>query len=39
MNSGSGLDPNSMGSLDPDPDPGGQKGPTKKEKKFSNSIF
>ncbi len=28
----SGLDPDSIGSVDPDPDPGGQKWPTKVEK-------
>jgi hypothetical protein len=30
----SGLDPDLIGSVDPDPDPGGQKWPTKVEKKF-----
>jgi hypothetical protein len=30
--SGSGLDPYSIGSVDPDPDPGGQKWPTKVDK-------
>ncbi len=30
--SGSGLDPYSIGPVDPDPDPGGQKLPTKVEK-------
>jgi hypothetical protein len=29
---GSGLDPNSIGPVDPDQDPGGQKWPTKVEK-------
>jgi hypothetical protein len=30
--SGSGLNPDSIGSVDPDPDPGGQKRPAKVEK-------
>jgi hypothetical protein len=37
--SGSGLDPDSMVSLDPDTDPGGKKRPTKKEKSNKFSIF
>jgi hypothetical protein len=32
--SGSVLDPYSIGSVDPDPDPGGQKRPTKIEKNW-----
>jgi hypothetical protein len=35
----SGLGPNSIGSVDPDPDPGGQKRPTKVEKNFYSSCF
>ncbi len=31
---GSELDPDSIGPVDPDPDPGGQKWPTKVEKKL-----
>jgi hypothetical protein len=34
----SGLNPDSMGSLDPDPDPGGQKWPRNTEKVI-NLIF
>jgi hypothetical protein len=33
------LDPDSMGSLDPDPDPAGQKLPTKVEKGEEISIL
>ncbi len=37
--SGSGLDPDSIGSVDPDPDPGGQKWPTEVDKKILKFIF
>jgi hypothetical protein len=33
------LDPDTIGSLDPDPDPGGQKLPTKVEKVLKISCF
>jgi hypothetical protein len=36
--SGSGLDPDSIRSVDPDPDPGGQKRPAK-VKKLRNCMF
>jgi hypothetical protein len=37
--SGSQLDPDSIGSVDPDPDPGGQKWPTKVGKNLKISCF
>jgi hypothetical protein len=37
--SGSGLDPDSIGSVDPAPDPGGQKLPTKVEKICKSLCF
>jgi hypothetical protein len=37
--SGSGLDPDSIGSANPDPDPGGQKLPIKVEHFFKSSCF
>jgi hypothetical protein len=37
--SGSGLDPDSIGSVDPDPEPGGQKLPTKVEKNLKFHVL